>query len=410
MINKDFFAALDELERDKRLDKELLLTSLETGLASAYKKEHGESRFIKVKLNPEKGKIEFFAYQTVIEEEPEDESELSLEEAREIKPDAEIGDIIGADVTPKTLSRIAAQTAKQVIMQRINEAVREQVATEMNEKEGELVTAVIRRIDNNIVYVEIVGSQMEGVMAQNDQIFGEKYEINDRLKVFVKRVRDTMRGTQVVVSRSCAGFVKKIFELEVPEIRSGLVRIKNAVREAGNRTKIAVYSEDPNLDALASCVGQKGVRVNAVVSELNGEKVDIILYTSNLPDYIARSLSPAKPIMVKLSEDEKHADVIVSDDKLSLAIGKAGMNARLAARLTGVRIDIKTLSSETGMDDDDYDDENEDIAEEVVAEEAIEETVEEATEKVIAEEIVEETVEEAIEEVAEEKEETVIEK
>lgn len=363
MINKDFFAALEDLERDKRLNKELLLTSLETGLASAYKKEHGECRFIKVSLNPEKSSIKFFAYQTVIETEPEDESELSLEEAREIKPDAEIGDVIGEDVTPKTLSRIAAQTAKQVIMQRINEAVREQVAAEMNEKEGELVTAVIRRIDNNIVYVEITGSQMEGVMAQNDQIMGEKYEVNDRIKVFVKRVRDTMRGTQVIVSRSCAGLVKKLFELEVPEIRSGLVHIKNAVREAGNRTKISVYSEDPNLDALASCVGQKGVRVNAIVSELNGEKVDIILYTSNLPDYIARSLSPAKPIMVKLSEDEKHADVIVSDDKLSLAIGKAGMNARLAARLTGVRIDIKTLSSETGMDEKEDEEAEEDTIE-----------------------------------------------
>lgn len=358
MINKEFFAALDELEKEKRLNKELLLSALEVGLASAYKKENGESRTVKVKLYPEKSKIEYFAYQTVIDGEPEDESELSLEEAREIKPDAELGDIIGEDVTPKTLSRIAAQTAKQVIMQKINEAVREQVAAEMNEKEGELVSAIIRKIDNNVVYVEIIGSQMEGVMAANDQIFGEKYEINSRIRVFVKKVRESQKGAQVMVSRSNAGLVKKLFELEVPEIRSGLVRIKNAVREAGNRTKISVYSEDPNLDALASCVGQKGVRVNAVVSELNGEKVDIILYTPNIADYIARSLSPAKPIMVKLSDDQKHADVIVSDDKLSLAIGKGGMNARLAARLTGVKIDIKTLSSETGMDEKDEEEED----------------------------------------------------
>ncbi|MDD4315675.1 MAG: transcription termination factor NusA [Clostridia bacterium] len=358
MINKEFFAALEDLEKEKKLNKELLLSSLETGLASAYKKENGECRTVKVKLYPEKSKLEFFAYQTVIEGEPEDESELSLEEAKEIKPDAEIGDIIGEDVTPKSLSRIAAQTAKQVIMQRINEAVREQVAAEMNEKEGELVTAVIRRIDNNTVYVEIIGSQMEGVMALNDQIFGEKYSVNDRIRVFVKKVRDSGKGAQVMVSRSCAGLVKKLFELEVPEIRSGLVKIKNAVREAGNRTKISVYSDDPNLDALASCVGQKGVRVNAVVAELNGEKVDIILYTPNIADYIARSLSPAKPIMVKLSDDQKHADVIVSDDKLSLAIGKGGMNARLAARLVGVKVDIKTLSSETGMDQDSEEEED----------------------------------------------------
>lgn len=359
MINREFFAALDELEKEKRLNKEMLLSSLEVGLASAYKKENGESRTVKVKLYPEKGKIEYFAYQTVVETEPEDESELSLEEAREIKPDAEIGDIIGEDVTPNKLSRIAAQTAKQVIMQKINEAVREQIAAEMNEKEGELVTAVIRKIDNNVVYVEIVGSQMEGVLATNDQIFGEKYEINSRIRVYVKKVKESHSGAQVMVSRSNAGLVKKLFELEVPEIRSGLVKIKNAVREAGNRTKIAVYSDDPNLDALAACVGQRGVRVNAVVSELNGEKVDIILYTPNIADYIARALSPAKPIMVKLSDDQKHADVIVSDDKLSLAIGKGGMNARLAARLTGVKIDIKTLSSETGMDDIEDDDEEE---------------------------------------------------
>ncbi|HHU42840.1 MAG TPA: transcription termination/antitermination protein NusA [Clostridiales bacterium] len=364
--NKDFFTALDALETERRLDKELLIASLESGLASAYKKEYGEPRAVKVNLNPEKFLIKFMAYQTVVEGEPENETQISLEDAKKIKEKAEVGDIIGEDVTPKKLSRIAAQTAKQVIMQRINEAVREQIAAEMNEKEGELVSAIIRRIDNNIVFVEIMGSQMEGVMATNDQIFGEKYEVGDRIKVFVKRVKDSPRGTQVIVSRSCAGFVKKLFELEVPEIRSGLVRIKNAVREAGHRTKISVYSEDPNLDALAACVGQKGVRVNAIVAELNGEKVDIILYTPNLTDYIARSLSPAKPIMVKLSEDEKHADVIVNDDKLSLAIGKGGMNARLAARLTGVKIDIKTLSDVTEMDfDDDENDETGDDEQEI---------------------------------------------
>ncbi len=364
MINKDFFAALDDLEKDKRLDKELLLSSLEVGLASAYRKENGESRNVKVNLNPETCEIKFFAYQTVVEDEPEDETQILLEDAQKIKPAITVGEIIGEDVTPKSLSRVAAQTAKQVIFQRINEAVREKVATEMSEKEGELVSAIIRRIDNNVVYVEIMGSQMEGIMSVNDQIYGENYGINDRIKVFVKRVRDTMRGTQVIVSRSSPGFVKKLFELEVPEVRSKLVRIKNAAREPGVRTKVAVYSEDPNLDALAACVGQRGVRVNAIVSELSGEKIDIILYTSNLADYIARALSPAKPIMVKLSEDLKNADVIVSDDKLSLAIGKGGMNVRLAARLTGVKIDIKTLSSVTDFgatDDDDDDESNEEV-------------------------------------------------
>lgn len=350
MVNKEFFAALDELEKEKKLNKDLLISSLEAGLASAYKKEMGEGRNVSVKMYPEKSKIEFFAYQTVVDGEPDDETELSVEEAQDIKPDAKIGDVIGEDVTPKTLSRIAAQTAKQVVMQRINEAVREQIALEMNEKEGELVSAIIRRIDNGMIYVEIMGSQMEGVMAQNDQVYGEKYQINDRIKVYVKKVRDTSKGTQVVVSRSCAGFVKKIFELEVPEIRSGLVKIKNAAREAGNRTKLAVYADDQNIDAVASCVGPKGSRVNAVVAELGGEKIDIVLYTPNLSDFVTRALSPAKPIFVKLSEDEKQATVVVEDDKLSLAIGKYGINARLAARLTGIKIDITTLSKETGVE------------------------------------------------------------
>ncbi len=348
MINREFFLALDQLEKEKKLNKQMLVASIEAGLASAYKKEMGESRIVTAKLNEEKGRIEFYAYQTVVEGEPLEESQLSLEEALDIKPDAKVGDVIGEDITPKTLSRIAAQTAKQVIMQRINEAIREQIALEMNDKEGELVTAIIRRIDNNIVYVEITNSQMEGVMALNDQVFGEKYNIGDIIKVYVKKVRDTMRGTQVVVSRSCSGFVKKLFEMEVPEMRSNLVKVKNIVREAGNRTKMAVYSDDPNVDALSACIGQKGERVNNVVRELNGEKIDIILYTANLQEYIIRCLNPLKSVVsIKIDEENKKAQVIVPDDKLSLAIGKGGMNARLAARLTGLKLDIKSWSATT---------------------------------------------------------------
>lgn len=348
MVNREFFLALDQLEKEKKLNKQMLIASIEAGLASAYKKEMGESRTVTAKLNEEKGRIEFYAYQTVVEGEPLEESQLSLEEALDINPDAKVGDIIGEDITPKTLSRIAAQTAKQVIMQRINEAIREQIAIEMNDKEGELVTAIIRRIDNNIVYVEITNSQMEGVMALNDQVFGEKYNIGDIIKVYVKKVRDTMRGTQVVVSRSCSGFVKKLFEMEVPEMRSNLVKVKNIVREAGNRTKMAVYSDDPNVDALSSCIGQRGERVNNVVRELNGEKIDIILYTANIQEYIIRCLNPLKSVVsIKLDEENKKAQVIVPDDKLSLAIGKGGMNARLAARLTGLKLDIKSWSATT---------------------------------------------------------------
>lgn len=352
MINQEFFLALDQLERERKLNKPLLIASIEAGLASAYKKEMGESRIVSAKINEEKGRIDFFAYQTVVEGEPEEDSQLSLEEARDIKPDAEVGDVIGEDITPKALSRIAAQTAKQVIMQRINEAVREQVAAEMNDREGELMTAIIRRIDNSIVYVEITNFQMEGVMNLNDQVPSEKYAVGDKIKVYVKRLRETSRGTQVIVSRSCAGFVKKLFEIEVPELRSKLVKVKSIVREAGFRTKMAVYTEDPNLDALYACIGQKGERVNSIVNELNGEKIDVILYSPNLTEFIARALNPAKSIIsIKLDEAAKKAEVVVPDDKLSLAIGKGGINAKLAARLTGIKLDIKSLSSMMGDDE-----------------------------------------------------------
>ncbi len=345
MINREFFLALEQVERERKLEKGMLIASIEAGLASAYKKETGESRTVTAKLNPEKGQIEFFAYQTVVEGEPQEDSQLSLEEARDVKPDAQIGDVIGEDIILTSLSRIAAQTAKQVISQRINEAIREQIAAEMNDKEGELVQAIIRRIENNIVFVEIINSQMEGVMDIRDQVYGEKYEIGDKIKVYIKRVQESPRGTKVIVSRSCAGFVKKLFEMEVPELRSGLVKVKNIFREAGNRTKMAVYSEDINLDALAACIGPKGERVNNVVRELNGEKIDIILYTSNIRDYIVRCLNPLKSVVaLKVDEEAGKAQVIVPDDKLSLAIGKNGMNARLAARLTGFKLDIKPYS------------------------------------------------------------------
>ncbi|MBR1748132.1 MAG: transcription termination/antitermination protein NusA [Clostridia bacterium] len=358
MVNKEFFLALDAICRERRLDKALIIASIEAGLASAYKKELGESREVRAKLNEETGRVEFFAYQTVVEGEPQADSELSLEEAQDIKPDAKIGDIIGDDITPKELSRIAAQTGKQVITQRINEAIREQTAAEMNDKEGELVLATVRRIENNVVYVEIINSQMEGVMNMMDQVRTETYNVGDKLRVYVKKVREGINGrnAQVVVSRSCAGFVKKLFEIEVPELRSGLVKVKSIVREAGNRTKMAVYTEDPNIDPLAACIGPRGERVNNVVNELNGEKVDVILYTSNLREYIIRALNPLKSVVgLRVDEEAGKARVIVADDKLSLAIGKGGMNARLAAKLTGIKLDIVAKSADPTFNNDDND-------------------------------------------------------
>lgn len=346
MKNRELFLALDQLENEYKIDKQLLIASLEAGLASAFKKESGESRAVAVRMNPETYTIEFFAYQTVVDGEPQDDNELSLEEARDIKPDAVVGELIGEEVSPDDLSRIAAQTAKQVITQRINEAKREQVMSEMNEKEGELMQAVVRRVEpTGTVSVEIVGTQMEGILTTGEQVRGERLAVGDKIKVYIKKVRTDSKGTsRVMVSRACAGFVKKLFEIEVPEIRSNLVKIKNIVREAGLRTKLSVYSDDPNIDSIGSCIGPKGSRVNAIINELNGEKVDVILYSSNPSEYIVRALSPAKVLMVQLNETDMQAKVVVPDDKLSLAIGKGGQNAKLAAKLTGYKIDVKPYS------------------------------------------------------------------
>ena len=353
MVNKDFFDAIDALEYEKHVSKEKLIESLEAGLASAYKKETGESRPVMVKLDDTKNSIKVYAYRTVVAEIVDEEKEILPEDAKKIKSSYKLGDKVLEDVTPKNFSRIAAQTAKQVIMQRLNDATRDAVYSEMSEKEGEIMTAVVRRKEGDTVYVEMTGSQLEGVLGPQDQIKGEVLNVNDVIKVYVKRVRTSAySGTQVMVSRSSAGFVRRLFELEVPEIRSGLVQIKNIVREAGYRTKIAVYSEDSNIDAIGSCIGNKGVRVNAIVNELAGEKIDVSQWCADPLEFVARSLSPAQVKMVQINELEKSAKVIVADDKLSLAIGKQGQNARLAAKLTGWKIDVKPYSSIATVQED----------------------------------------------------------
>ncbi len=353
MVNKDFFDAIDALEYEKHVSKEKLIESLEAGLASAYKKETGESRPVMVKLDDTKNSIKVYAYRTVVAEIVDEEKEILPEDAKKIKSSYKLGDKVLEDVTPKNFSRIAAQTAKQVIMQRLNDATRDAVYSEMSEKEGEIMTAVVRRKEGDTIYVEMTGSQLEGVLGPQDQIKGEALNVNDVIKVYVKRVRTSAyNGTQVMVSRSSAGFVRRLFELEVPEIRSGLVQIKNIVREAGYRTKIAVYSEDSNIDAIGSCIGNKGVRVNAIVNELAGEKIDVIQWCADPLEFVARSLSPAQVKMVQINELEKSAKVIVADDKLSLAIGKQGQNARLAAKLTGWKIDVKPYSSIATVQED----------------------------------------------------------
>mgnify|MGYP000202994154 FL=1 len=350
MINKDFFQALDELEAQKKINKEQFLETLEAALTSAYKKMYGEAKNALVKLNPEKNTIKIYSYKTVVNEVEDPDKEISLEDARAIKKSYDVGDSVVNEESTKDFGRIAAQTAKQVVMQRLKEIERQMAISELSEKEDELLTTVVKRIDNGNIYVQIAGSHTEGIMTENDQIPGEKFNVGDRIKVYVKKIKESFKGTQVQVSRGNIGFVRKLFELEIPEIASGDVVIKNIARDAGNRTKVAVFSDKPNIDALGACVGNRGVRINTIVSEMNGEKIDLVLYSDDPLEYIARALSPAKVLSVETNESLKASRVVVPDDKLSLAIGKSGQNVRLAARLTGWKIDVKPASEVEGLE------------------------------------------------------------
>ena len=356
MTSKEFFLALDALEEEKGIAKERVIESLETALAIACKKNFGEASNVVVKTNPEKNTIRAYTCKTVVAEVETPEKEISLEDAREIKKSYKIGDEVLTEIDPRTFGRIAAQNARQVIMNSLHQAEKDITFSQYSDKENELIIGVVTRIkDDGTVFVEIGKNQMEGILTVQEQIPGERYHVGDRVKVLVKRVRDGMGGTQVILSRASFMFIKRLFENEVPEIRADIVQIKSIVREAGFRTKMAVFSNDPEIDAVGACVGNKGVRVNAIVSEIGGEKIDIIPWSSDILDYIARALSPAKVLIVQADEEAKEAKVVVPDEKLSLAIGKEGQNARLAAKLTGWKIDVKsyTAALQSGMFDND---------------------------------------------------------
>ncbi|MBO5344818.1 MAG: transcription termination/antitermination protein NusA [Clostridia bacterium] len=344
MTNKDFFLALDALEQEKGISKEYFLDALQTALATAYKRNFSIVKPVEVVLKPEKNSIEIYAYQTVVAEVTNPDTEIALADAKLIKKSIKIGDKLKEDISPKEFGRIAAGTAKQVITQKLREKEKNSAYGEFENKVDTLMTGIVNRVDAGNVYIEFPGNNIEGVMGAYDQIATEKYNVGDRIKVYVKKLRETAYGVQAIVSRSNAGFVKKLFELEVPEIQDGVVEIVNIVREVGYRTKIAINSKDPNVDALGACVGAKGVRVNSIVYGLNGEKIDIIVWSDDPFEYIARALSPAKVISVEIDEITKSARVIVPDDKLSLAIGKGGQNVRLAAKLTNWKIDVKSES------------------------------------------------------------------
>ncbi len=344
MVNKDFFKALEELEQEKKIDKDTFVATLETALTSAYKKMYGEAKSAMVKLYPERNTIRIYSYKTVVAEVEDPDKEIALSEAKLSKKSSKVGDIVAVEESTKDFGRIAAQTAKQVVMQKLREMERQTAASELSEKEDELLTTIVKRLDGENVYVQIPGSNTEGVMMKNDQIPGDKFNIGDRVKVYVKKIKDSFKGPQIQVSRSNIGFIRKLFELEIPEIASGDVKIKNIARDAGNRAKVAIYTERPNIDAIGACVGNRGVRINTIVNELNGEKIDLVEYSEDPLEYIARSLSPAKVLSVETNDSLNMSQVIVPDDKLSLAIGKGGQNVRLAARLTGWKIDVKPES------------------------------------------------------------------
>ena len=354
MTNKDFFLALDELEKEKGIDKDTVLKSLETALAIACKRNFGEACKVVVKTNPEKYTIKVYTVKTVTEQVENPETEISLEDAKAVKKSYKVGDEVLTEIDTRSFCRISAQTACQVILSSLHQAEKDVTYNMFADKESELIVGIVSRVkEDGTRYVEIGKNQAEGVLSVQEQIPGENYRPGDRIKVLVKRVRDGAGGAQVILSRAHYMFIKRLFENEVPEIRAGIVQIKNIVREAGFRTKMSVYSSDPEIDAVGACVGNKGIRVNAIVSEIHGEKIDIIPWSSDILDYIARALSPAQVLIVQADEEKKEAKVIVPDEKLSLAIGRDGQNARLAARLTGWKIDVKsyTTALENGMFD-----------------------------------------------------------
>lgn len=347
-MNKEFIQAIEDLEKERQISKDVLIEAIESALVSAYKKNYGTSQNVRVDIDRETGDIAVLMRMDVVEEVEDETTQLSVEEAREIDYRYEAGDIIEYQVTPRDFGRIAAQTAKQVVVQRIREAERGMIFDDYITRQGEIVTGTVERVFGDTIYVSL--GRAEGILAANEQVPGETYKMNDRLKVFIMDVKKTTKGPQVFLSRSHPGLVKRLFELEVPEIEDGTVEIKGIAREAGSRTKLAVYTEFEDVDPVGACVGARGARVQAIVDELHGEKIDIITWSEDPKQLIASVLSPAKVEDVIISEEtEKTATVVVPDYQLSLAIGKEGQNVRLAAKVSGWKIDIKSHSQYEAM-------------------------------------------------------------
>ncbi|MCI7329878.1 MAG: transcription termination factor NusA [Selenomonadaceae bacterium] len=345
-LGQEFLATLHELAREKGIDPEVLFEAIEAALITAYKRNFGSAQNVRVSLSRETGSYHVYAIKTVVEDPVDEIEEISLAQARTIKPDYELGDVIEIEVTPADFGRVAAQTAKQVVVQRIREAERGIIYEEFSSRESDIVTGLVERVENRNVFIDL--GKTVAVLTPAEQIPTESYQHGDRIKAYIVEVKKTSKGPQIVVSRTHPGLLKRLFELEVPEIQEGIVEIKSVAREPGNRSKIAVWSNDPDVDPVGSCVGHQGMRVQAIVDELGSEKSDIVKWNEDSAKFIANALSPAKVVSVAVNEEEQVSRVVVPDYQLSLAIGKEGQNARLAAKLTGWKIDIKSVSQAEG--------------------------------------------------------------
>ncbi|MDR7520876.1 MAG: transcription termination factor NusA [Armatimonadota bacterium] len=340
-MNLELLRALEQIEEEKGISKDVIIEAIEAALLSAYKKNFGATaQNMRIEMDRTTGEMRAYQVRTVVEEVEDPTLQIALAQVREWDPTAQVGEMVEVEVTPKDFGRIAAQTAKQVVVQRLREAERELVYKEFRDREGDIVTGVVQRIERKNVYLDL--GRIEAVLPPPEQIPRESYRQGERVKAYVVEVRQGTRGPQIVVSRTHPGLLKRLFEIEVPEVYEGIVEIKAIAREAGTRSKIAVASRDRNVDAVGACVGPKGARVQAIVDELRGEKIDIVAWSPDVAQFAAAALSPAKVVRVEIDEATKTALVVVPDHQLSLAIGREGQNARLAAKLTGWRIDIKS--------------------------------------------------------------------
>ena len=341
--SKELIMAIEELEKERGINKQYLLESLESALVTAYKRNFDSAENVKVTMDENTGDIKVFSVKEVVEEVEDENLQIRLAEAKKIEKKAAIGDNVQIEIIPRNFGRIAAQTAKQVIVQKIREAERNMIFTEYNERKGEIVSGIVQKSEGGTVVLDL--GRLEGIMLLKDQIPTENYKVNDKIRAYVVNVEKGIKGApQVLVSRSHPDFVRKLFEFEIPEIYEGLIEIKSISRDAGSRSKVAVYSTNENIDPVGSCVGQKGIRIQNIINELKGEKIDVIEWNEDPAIFISAAILPAQVMAVDIKEEEKFAQVIVPDDQLSLAIGKAGQNARLAAKLTNWKIDIKSES------------------------------------------------------------------